>query len=63
MTKGEKGEKGFGEKGVEGDKGNEGEKGNIGDQGAKAGLRYRFSPVIVNGDPGQKEYSDSIIAV
>ena len=51
--KGEVGEKGFGEKGVEGDKGNEGEKGIVGDQGAKAGLIYRFSTVIVNGDPGQ----------
>ena len=41
--------------------GMEGEKGDIGNQGAKAGLRYRFSSVIVNGDP-DKEHFDSIIA-
>ena len=55
--KGDKGEEGpQGIKGNEGDKGNQGDKGDKGDvgiQGAKAGLRYRFSSVTTNADPGQ----------
>ena len=53
--KGNDGEKGFGEKGIKGEKGEgtKGDKGDIGNQGAKAGLRYRFSSVTTNGDPGQ----------